>query len=66
MKAPPAIRLLVNNLAAARGSRVIFRGLNLEAGAGEAVTLVGPNGSGKTTCLMTKGVSASSAIISAI
>ena len=51
MKAQPAIRLIVNNLAAARGSRVIFRGLNLEAGAGEAVTLVGPNGSGKTTCL---------------
>ncbi len=51
MLAHPAIQLLVNDLAAIRGTRVIFRGLGLEASGGDAVTLVGPNGAGKTTFL---------------
>lgn len=47
----PAIQLIVNDLGAARGTRTIFRGLNLTVEAGEALTLTGPNGSGKTTFL---------------
>jgi heme exporter protein A len=49
----PAIRLIVNDLSAARGARLIFQNLNLEVGAGEALTLTGPNGVGKTTLLRT-------------
>lgn len=39
------------DLAAARGERLLFRGLSLHAAAGEAVVLRGANGSGKTTLL---------------
>jgi heme exporter protein A len=49
----PAIRLIVNDLSAARGARLIFQNLSLEVGAGEALTLTGPNGVGKTTLLRT-------------
>jgi len=43
--------LTVENLAAARGLRVLFEGLNLTLGAGEILELRGPNGSGKSTLL---------------
>jgi heme exporter protein A len=43
--------LAVENLAAARGLRVLFEGLNFELGRGEALELRGPNGSGKSTLL---------------
>ncbi len=47
----PAIRLIVNDLAVARGTRIVFAGLGFEVASGEALTLVGPNGVGKTTLL---------------
>ncbi len=47
----PAIQLIVNNLAAMRGTRIIFEGLNLDAEGGHALTVIGPNGAGKTTFL---------------
>ena len=43
--------LKVANLAVSRGQRVLFRGLDLELGAGEAVALVGRNGAGKTSLI---------------
>jgi heme exporter protein A len=50
---PPASSLVlkVENLAAARGLRVLFEGLTFELGKGEALELRGPNGSGKSTLL---------------
>jgi heme exporter protein A len=50
---PPASSpvLKVENLAAARGLRVLFEGLTFELGKGEALELRGPNGSGKSTLL---------------
>ena len=53
MKAYPAIRLLVDGLAAARGIRTIFHHLTFSLEAGEALMLTGPNGIGKTTLLRT-------------
>jgi heme exporter protein A len=47
----PAIRLIVNQLAAMRGTRIIFQGLDLRVECGHALTVVGPNGAGKTTLL---------------
>jgi heme exporter protein A len=41
----------VENLAAARGLRVLFEGLNLRVLAGESLELRGANGSGKSTLL---------------
>jgi len=38
-------------LAALRGERLVFRGLEFALGAGEALALTGANGSGKTTLL---------------
>src|ERR1700755_476767 len=43
--------LEVENLAAARGLRVLFEGLSFSVAAGEALELRGPNGSGKSTLL---------------
>jgi heme exporter protein A len=46
-----AIQLIVNNLAAMRGTRTVFRNLDLTANAGDAYAIIGPNGAGKTTFL---------------
>jgi len=44
-------KVIVTDLAAQRGGRLIFRGLSFTAEAGEAVMVAGPNGSGKSTLL---------------
>ena len=44
-------RLAVNDLACRRGERVLFRGLTFELKAGEALQVVGPNGTGKSSLL---------------
>jgi heme exporter protein A len=44
-------RLKVQDLALARGDRLLFEGLDLELGAGQALSLVGRNGAGKTSLL---------------
>lgn len=43
--------LKVENLAAARGLRILFEGLSFSVSAGEVLELRGPNGSGKSTLL---------------
>lgn len=43
--------LHIETLALQRGERVLFRGLSLSVAAGEAVTLTGANGAGKTSLL---------------
>ncbi len=42
--------LTVTGLAKSYGSRPVLRGVELELDRGEVVALLGPNGSGKTTC----------------
>jgi heme exporter protein A len=42
---------MVHDLAVMRGARLILRDLSFQVGAGEALTLTGPNGVGKTTLL---------------
>jgi heme exporter protein A len=49
------IVLSVENLAAARGLRVLFEGLSLRLSGGEVLELRGPNGSGKSTLLRILG-----------
>lgn len=46
-----SLTLEVENLAAARGLRVLFEGLNFNLAAGESLELRGANGSGKSTLL---------------
>jgi heme exporter protein A len=50
-KGASSLVLEVENLAAARGLRVLFGGLNFTLSPGEALELRGPNGSGKSTLL---------------
>lgn len=45
------MRLFADSLACRRSSRVVFDSLTFEAGAGEALAIVGPNGTGKSTLL---------------
>jgi heme exporter protein A len=45
------MKLVAEGLAAVRGERLVFRGINFELGSGQSLVLHGPNGSGKTTLL---------------
>ncbi len=45
------MRLVAEGLAAVRGERLVFRGINFELASGQSLVLHGPNGSGKTTLL---------------
>lgn len=47
----PRLVLAAQNLAAARGLRLLFENLSFNVAAGEALELRGPNGSGKSTLL---------------
>ena len=47
----PGLTLAARDLACRRGDRLLFRGLSLELGAGDALYLSGPNGIGKTSLL---------------
>lgn len=47
------MRLIVENLSCARGTRIVLGAVNFAVAAGESVLLAGPNGSGKTTLLRT-------------
>lgn len=50
--APPEdARLVVTDLACRRGDRLLFRGLSFELHGGEALQIVGPNGTGKSSLI---------------
>ncbi len=42
----------IRGLSLVRGSRALFRGLNVEAVAGSVIAIIGPNGAGKSSFLM--------------
>ena len=44
-------RLALTQLACQRGERMLFAGLSLELGAGEALQVAGPNGAGKSSLI---------------
>lgn len=46
-------RIIASDLACRRGDRLLFRGLSLDLGAGEACHVTGANGMGKTTLIRT-------------
>lgn len=48
----PVRRLTVDQLACVRGERLLFSGLDLRLGPGQALLLTGPNGVGKSSLLM--------------
>jgi heme exporter protein A len=47
----PEARLAATDLACRRGERLLFRGLSFALGAGDALQVVGPNGTGKSSLL---------------
>ena len=48
---PPVARLAATDLACRRGDRLLFRGLSFALEAGQALQVVGPNGTGKSSLL---------------
>ena len=53
MQGSGAPRIIASDLACRRGDRLLFRGLSLQMGAGEACHVTGANGAGKTTLIRT-------------
>ena len=51
MNPPQTDRLECRELACLRGERLVFKGVSLALGGGEALRLTGPNGSGKSSLL---------------
>lgn len=51
MNTARSLRLVAENLACERGGRLVFEGVDIAAGAGELVAVVGRNGAGKSSLL---------------
>ncbi len=51
----PSLRILVTDLACAKGERLLFQGVTCAVNSGEALLITGPNGIGKTTLLRALG-----------
>ena len=47
------MRLSVNSLSQGYGDKIVIRDINMEAESGEVVTILGPNGTGKSTLIKT-------------